>query len=251
MTQFWTVQHVTKTTSTNADLAQLALDGAPEGTALVADHQEAGRGRLGRTWHTPAGLALTVSFLLRPASVPSSRWSWLPLLTGVAVVDAVAQMAPNPTDRGAELKWPNDVLIGERKLAGILVERVDTDHGPAAVVGVGLNVLQKADDLPPTATSLTVAGAGNVTREAALAAVSEHLAEIYAIWIAADGDPKAGAAAAYLKRCGTIGRHVTAMLPGGSKLNGKAVDIDELGRLVVAGDTGRHAVGAGDIVHLR
>lgn len=252
MTHFWTIQHVAATASTNADLAQLAHDGAREGTALVADHQEAGRGRLGRSWHTPAGMALTVSFLLRPASIPVTQWSWLPLLAGVAVVDAVADVAGCQ----AELKWPNDVLVrtgehGELKLAGILVERVETSHGAAAVVGIGINVLQHYDDLPATATSLALSGSVEPTREAALEAVAGRLAEAYTEWNAVGGDPHVDLAAAYLKRCGTIGRDVTATLPAGGSIVGKAVDVDELGRLVVDGETGRTAIAAGDILHLR
>lgn len=246
----WNIQHIARTASTNADLAQLAAEGAAEGTVLVADHQEAGRGRLGRAWHTPRGLALTVSFLLRPVTVPVSRWSWLPLLAGVAVVDGVA----DATHVEARLKWPNDVLVprdGDRKLAGILVERIDTESGAAAVVGIGLNVLQGGDDLPPNATSLALAGAENVTRAPILDAIAGHLADMYQLWRTANGDPKAGLAAAYLKRCATIGRRVTVALPGGDTLVGDAVDVDELGRLVVDTGGSRTAVGAGDIVHVR
>lgn len=243
----WHIKWVERTGSTNADLAELARDGAPERTVVATDHQDAGRGRLGRSWHTPAGLALTSSFLLRPTDVPASRWSWLPLLTGVAVVDAVAAAGVD-----AMLKWPNDVMIGERKLAGILVERVETPIGAAAVVGVGLNVSQRVGDLPDNATSLALAGAP-VTREAVLDAVVEHLNSAYSQWRTAGGDSRAGLAAAYLKRCSTVGRMVTAALPGDGALRGRAVDIDGAGRLVVEPDRGgeRVSIGAGDIVHLR
>lgn len=247
MTSFFTINRVARTGSTNADLAERARAGSPEGIVLAAEHQDAGRGRLGREWHTPAGLAMTASFLLRPTDVPASRWSWIPLLTGVAVVDAVAEASGVE----ASLKWPNDVLVGDRKLAGILVERVETPSGAAAIVGVGLNVLQGSDDLPPTATSLRLAGS-DVSRKDVLDAVAEHLAEAYQTWRSAQGDPRTGTAAAYLKRCSTVGRDVTAILPGGETLSGWAADVDAIGRLVVdAADGSRTAVGAGDIVHLR
>ena len=140
------VEVLPHTPSTNAVLAERAREGAPEGLVVATEHQTAGRGRLDRTWETPAGSALTFSTLLRP-EVPPATWPWLPLLTGYAVAKALAGAG-----FGAVLKWPNDVLIGDRKVAGILVERVETPGGPAAVVGIGLNVLLAAEELPvPTA----------------------------------------------------------------------------------------------------
>lgn len=131
---------VPQTGSTNADLLEAARAGAAEGLVLVAEEQTAGRGRLGRTWSAPAGAALTFSVLLRPAGVPPTRLGWLPLLTGVAVAAAVRAETGVP----ASLKWPNDVLVGERKLAGILAEA----HSDAVVVGVGLNVTLSRAELP-------------------------------------------------------------------------------------------------------
>ena len=117
--------------------------GAGEGLVVVAEHQTAGRGRLDRTWETPARAALTFSVLLRPGSPPAD-WPWLPLLTGYAVARALREAGvPTPA-----LKWPNDVLVDDRKVAGILVERVETPTGPAAVVGIGLNVAPTAEELP-------------------------------------------------------------------------------------------------------
>ena len=119
---------------------------------VVAEHQTAGRGRLDRSWETPPRAALTFSVLLRP-SVGPEQWPWLPLLTGYAVGTALRDAGFD-----AGVKWPNDVLIGDLKVAGILVERVDTPTGPAAVLGVGLNVSTTAEELPvPTATSLALA----------------------------------------------------------------------------------------------
>ena len=120
------------TGSTNADLAVRAAQGAPEGTVLAAEEQLAGRGRMGRQWVSPARSAVMVSVLLRPAAIAPARRGWLPLLAGVAAATAVRQSAGVP----AVLKWPNDVLVGERKLAGILAEQ----SGDAVVVGLGLNV---------------------------------------------------------------------------------------------------------------
>jgi BirA family biotin operon repressor/biotin-[acetyl-CoA-carboxylase] ligase len=242
----WTVRRVAETGSTNADVAALARNGAAEGTVVVADHQVAGRGRMDRTWDSPAGTSLTVSYLLRPAGVPPARWPWLPLLVGVAVTAAVRAL----TSVDAVLKWPNDVLVGDRKLAGILVEKVDTADGPAAVAGVGLNVNQPPDRLPPGAVSLAAAGVF-VTRDDVLDALGPELEERYVSWRAAGGDPAVGLADAYRERCATLGRRVRAELPGGSVVEGRAAGVDPAGRLIVETTDGVAAVGAGDIVHLR
>lgn len=243
----WTIRRVERTGSTNADLAELARDGAPDGTAVVADHQDAGRGRLGRVWHTPAGTALTVSFLVRPSAVATSLWSWLPLLTGVAVVDAIA----SASGVEARLKWPNDVLIGNKKVAGILVERVDTPDGSAAVIGVGLNVSQTAADLPDGATSLEHETSSRIVVNDVLEVLAAHLDAGYERWRADGGDPHAELAASYTKYCVTIGQQVRADLPGGGTLTGLAVGIDDLGRLVIEHGSDRTPVGAGDIIHVR
>jgi BirA family biotin operon repressor/biotin-[acetyl-CoA-carboxylase] ligase len=242
----WDIRRVEKTGSTNADLAAAARAGAAEGLVIVADHQAAGRGRLGRVWETPPGQALTVSFLLRP-SVPVGRWPWLPLVTGIAVVDALESVGVT----GAGLKWPNDVLVGERKLAGILAERVETPPLPAAVViGVGLNVAQEAWMLPDSAVSLATLGVA-ASRDEVLDALAAALAARYAAWVARVGDPDAGVGAAYRRRCRTLGRTVRVELPGGDRVEGTAVDIDESGCLVVDTGPARIAVSAGDVVHVR
>ncbi|MGH3275191.1 MAG: biotin--[acetyl-CoA-carboxylase] ligase, partial [Streptosporangiaceae bacterium] len=149
---------VAQTGSTNADLLAAAKAGAPHGTVLAAEHQTSGRGRQGRAWSTPPeARALTFSVLVRPAGVPPSGRGWLPLLTGVAVARALRAEA----GVDAVLKWPNDVLAGGAKLAGILAEQV----GDAIVVGIGINVSARTEDLPPpgpgalAATSLAVLGA--------------------------------------------------------------------------------------------
>ncbi len=235
------VEVVEEVGSTNQVVADRARAGAAEGLVVVAEHQRAGQGRLGRVWEAPRGAGLTFSVLLRP-SVSDRRWPWLPLLTGVAVVEAVTA-AGGPA---CALKWPNDVLHDGLKLAGVLAERVGTPSGPAAVVGIGLNVSQTPEELPvPTATSLAAAGS-TVDRTSLLRAVVERLHEQYADW-ARDGGRVRDR---YLALSDTVGREVRVELPRGV-LEGRAVDLDVDGALVVSSGGRTHHVTAGDVVHLR
>ncbi|MFJ4782946.1 biotin--[acetyl-CoA-carboxylase] ligase [Streptomyces sp. NPDC088794] len=243
---------VRSTGSTNSDLVALAGSGkADEGSVLVAEEQTAGRGRLDRQWTAPARSGLFFSVLLRPAEVPVTRWGWLPLLTGVAVATGLSRSAGVDT----ALKWPNDLLVTiageERKAGGILAERAGDD---AVVVGVGINVTLRENELPvPQAGSLALAGAVTTDRDPLLRAVLRSLEEWYGRWRAAGGDPTAsGLQETYAAGCATLGRVVRAELPGDRSVTGEAVAIDGDGRLVLAtGEGVQEPVGAGDIVHLR
>lgn len=246
---------VAETGSTNDDLAELAQTGAPEGTVVTADYQSAGQGRLARGWTSPPRAGLAVSVLLRPTAVPAHRWSWLPLLTGCAVTAAIAEV----TSLTARLKWPNDVLLveregdepRERKVGGILMRRIDTPDGPAAVVGIGLNVSLRPAELPvPTATSLAIAGAP-ADRDTLLRSTVRSLGALYERWRDAAGDPDVGLADAYRRRCATLGQRVRVEVGPGRWVEGDAVGIDADGRLVVDSADGEMAWGAGDVVHVR
>jgi BirA family transcriptional regulator, biotin operon repressor / biotin---[acetyl-CoA-carboxylase] ligase len=239
----WSVEVVQAAPSTNALVAERARRGATgEGLVVVAEHQTAGRGRLDRSWETPARAALTFSLLLRPR-VPAAEWPWLPLLAGRALATALRE-----AEVPAGLKWPNDVLVGERKVAGILLERVDTRDGPAAVLGIGLNVSTTEAELPvDTATSVALATGSAPDRTELLTRVLGRLVDEYDAW-QDDGPRRAETLrAAYLEACVTIGREVRVELPGGVVRTGTARDIDAGGRLVVDD----FAVGAGDVVHVR
>lgn len=246
------VQVVSTTESTNADLVAelLAHPETPDRCALAAEYQSAGRGRLDRTWSSPPRAGLTVSVLLRPP-VTLARWGWLPLLAGVAVQDAVQ----GATAITAGLKWPNDVLSARGgefsgKLAGILAQTA----ADAVVIGIGLNVSTTVEELPdPDATSLALELAADLDRTALLVAVLTDLESRYAQWVDCDGDAAAcGLAAAYRQRCVTLGRQVRVSLAGdGGTLEGEAVDVDDLGRLLVRTDDGTRSVGAGDVQHVR
>ena len=240
---------VARTGSTNADLAAAANAGAPDRAVLVAELQDAGRGRLDRRWVSPPGAGLTLSVLLRPAGVPPARTGWLPLLAGLALLDTVRALAPGVS---AALKWPNDLLLGpgRAKGAGLLAEA----PAPGAVVlGIGLNVRTRPDQLPEgvAATSLLVEGA-DLDRGEVLVALLRRLLADEAAWRAAGGDPEAsGLRARYRAGCATLGARVRIEQPGGPLL-GTALDVDTDGRLLVRSDEGgTRAVAAGDVVHVR
>ena len=220
------VEVLDATTSTNAVVAERARAGEPHGLVVVAETQTAGRGRLDRTWSSPPRAGLTFSVLLRPRG----PLQWVPLLAGAGIATALRRHA------GVEvgLKWPNDVVVGDRKLAGLLAEAVDG----AVVLGVGLNVTTTREELPvPQATSLALEGATTTDRDTVLRAVLRGIAD-------ALGDDSR---AAYRELCTTLGREVRVELPGGQTVTGTAEGVDDEGRLVVDGTA--HA--AGDVVHLR
>jgi BirA family transcriptional regulator, biotin operon repressor / biotin---[acetyl-CoA-carboxylase] ligase len=248
----WRVLDVVEETgSTNADLADRArTEDLAEGVVLSADHQVAGRGRQGRAWSAPPRSGLAVSVLLAPRQVDPRRWSWLPLLTGLAVHDVLVQITGLP----ATLKWPNDVLVEDRKICGVLAEIVTQPSGAAVVIGAGLNVSLAEDELPvPTATSLRLAGAATTDRQVLLRAYLRALEHRYDRWRTADGDPRrSGTGAAYREACSTLGRQVRVELPTGEPVTGRAEGVDDDGRLLVLDEAGRErALAAGDVLHVR
>lgn len=254
----WTsVSVVAETGSTNTDLARAAREGAGEGTVLVAEHQRAGRGRVDRSWQSPPRAGLTVSVLLRPGEagggrppVPPARWSWLSLLAGVALAESVRGVTGLP----ALVKWPNDLLVAGAKCAGILAEVVDS----AVVCGIGLNVSNRPDELPPPgdglpATSLVMAGAAHPDRARLLIDLLRRLADWYGRWRAAEGDPdRCRLRPTYQRLCATVGEPVRVHLPAGGELVGTAEGIDRDGRLLVREESGAlRPLAAGDVLHLR
>jgi BirA family transcriptional regulator, biotin operon repressor / biotin---[acetyl-CoA-carboxylase] ligase len=254
----WTgLDYRPRTGSTNADVVAAARAGTAEGYIVVADEQTAGRGRLERAWQSPPRAGIATSVLLRPGSavqvrgwspIPTSGYGLLPLLAGVALVEAVRRLS----DLDAVLKWPNDLVIDGRKCAGILAETVPdggSDAGPAVVLGIGLNVTLRESELPrPDATSLQLAGSACVDRDPLLRAVLRGLADWYDRWRDAAGDPVAsGLIDSYRFHCATIGATVRVELPGGGELTDVATGVDDDGALVVDG----HRVAAGDVVHVR
>lgn len=241
-----TLDVVAETGSTNADLLARAAAGEDiDGAVLLADHQTAGRGRHGRQWVAPPRSQLALSVGVAADMVPPSGWGWLTLATGVAVADALAEV----TGLQVGLKWPNDVIVGDGKLAGILAEVAAPKQ--VIVVGLGLNVTMTADEAPdPAAVSLAILGASVVNRNIWAAKVLHHLAARITAWRAAGGADDA-LVADYRRYSRTLGARVRASMPGGLKIEGVATAIDEMGRLCIDTPTGMETVSAGDVTHLR
>ena len=233
---------VAQTGSTNADLLARAASGIDvDGAVLIAEHQTAGRGRQGRGWSATPRAQITMSVGVSVVDVPTTTWGWLPLATGVAVVDAVAPLL-QATGVAAGLKWPNDVLAGGGKLAGILAEVAK----PVVVIGVGLNVTQAPEEVT-RATSLLDLGVAAPDRDQLVCSLLRELGERIVQWRSAAPQ----LAADYRTRSLTIGARVRAQLPGGKEVVGTARDIDDQGRLCLETDGETVVVSAGDVVHLR
>jgi len=249
------VQVVNSTPSTNALLASRVQDAPagstrPDGLVVFAEHQTAGRGRLDRVWSAPARSGLAMSVLVRPPDVPPNRWSWIPLLAGLAVAAAVRREARVE----AELKWPNDVMVADRKLGGLLVERIEPALGSAvAIIGIGVNVSLRPNELPvPTATSLAIENAWTTDRSLLARAVLRNLEGLLTDWARHGGDAeKGGLHTAYVKACMTIGRRVSVELANAPPVVGTAVGVDSAGHLLVRSQGSQHTFSAGDILHLR
>lgn len=257
--------------STNLELIELAKqESLPDFTVLVTADQTAGRGRSGRTWQAPAGTSLAISVLLRPRLEQQDdlgKLGWLPLLGGLAMSENVAGLLPGPADNApvVGVKWPNDVLVNERKICGVLTEMVPLNPaegrfgpGVAVVIGAGINVSLTGDQLPvPTATSLTLDGANlpadlSERLDLVLSGYLQRLANWYGKFTESRLSATAsGLRNAVLENCVSLNREVRAILPGGVEQVGRAVTIDDSGRLVLEVNGQLLPVAAGDIVHLR
>lgn len=239
--------------STNSVLVKAAGDQPdhwPHFSALVADHQTAGRGRAGRQWATPPGGALTVSFVLRPSTVAPAAYGWAPLVVGLAVVRTLRDVGA-----GAFLKWPNDVVVEAgakdipgwgrwRKAVGILCEMVPGQQ--AIVAGVGINVSQTSAELPvPHAASLATLGVPDLDRVHVMRLLTAHLHDAVAAW---EGESEHYSIKPAIEAvCATIGWDVTVDVPGADPVSGRAVGLAEGGALRVQTATGVREVLAGDV----
>jgi len=240
--QRWVVHRFSTIDSTNRWLLDEARAGAPAGVVAVADHQGAGRGRRGRTWSAPAGSSLLASVLLRP-DVAGGDLHVVTMRVALALTDALRIAA----GVAADLKWPNDLVVGERKIAGLLAEADITGTSVrAVVVGFGVNLAQRAFpvELAANATSVMLE-TGSAPRPDVL--LDRVLRELD-VRLASSSD---SIRADYRERLATLGRDVRVELDAGV-VTGRARDVDARGRLLVErGDGEVVAVAAGDVVHLR
>jgi BirA family biotin operon repressor/biotin-[acetyl-CoA-carboxylase] ligase len=241
----WDVRWLDEVDSTNTYLRDRVRHGDPAGLVVVADHQTAGRGRLDRRWESPPGANLLTSVLLRPACAPDD----LHLCSGavaLAAADACADVA------GVEpaLKWPNDLLVGRAKLAGVLADaEFDGARLAAVVVGIGINVAWPG---PAEAGGTCLDDAGGAAQPVDKVVLLERLLEGLAARrpLLDDEAGRYALADEVRRRCATLGQRVRVTLPAG-ELIGVATAIDDAGRLVVETPSGPRAVSAGDVVHLR
>jgi BirA family biotin operon repressor/biotin-[acetyl-CoA-carboxylase] ligase len=228
--------------STNRYALDEARRDAPEGVVAVADHQTAGRGRRGRVWQAPPGSSLLVSVLLRP-NLPPERAALATMVAALAMADAVEAT----TGVAADVKWPNDLVVGDRKLGGLLAETETAVDGTvsAVVIGIGVNLNWRAlpAELAETATACNLLTGHAVDRDAVLDGFLANLATRY--------EQLDRALPEYRARLATIGRRVRVERDGADSLVGKAADVGPNGELVLETEHGRIAVRVGDVVHLR
>ncbi|MDE2484317.1 MAG: biotin--[acetyl-CoA-carboxylase] ligase, partial [candidate division NC10 bacterium] len=239
-----TIHLLQEVESTNDEAAALAGRGEAEGTIIIAERQRRGRGRMGRRWESPMGLGLYLSVILKPAIPPQSA----PVLTLMGAV-AGAEAIERTTGLTTALKWPNDLILHGRKVGGILGEMaVEGSRLLYVVLGIGINVNQAEADfegeLRPIATSLRVQAGHPVNRTAMVRSFCASLDEWYDRLLR---DGPLPILEAVRRRCLTVGRMVTAR-SGDQEVSGFAVELDDLGRLVIRDATGTlHHLVAGDV----
>lgn len=224
------------TASTQSDLAELVnASVAKSGEVIAAEFQSNGRGRLDRTFEAPPQSALLFSFYIAPKRAVSD-WGFISFLAALALREVI-------TDQLAEkvnLKWPNDILIGDKKVAGLLAQQI----GEGVIVGIGLNVAMSTDELPvPTATSLLLADSNLLDRNLILSAFLNHFENLFKEW-----DSGGDFLEKYRQVCSTLGRQVRVEVLGRDSIEGEAVSITAQGVLILKDGT---EVNVGDVVHLR
>lgn len=237
ITPYWRVSVVELTGSTQNDLLQLVeSNNALAGQVIVTEYQSSGRGRLDRTFEAPAQSALLFSFYIKPRK-QRSEWGFIPLIAGLSLVSAITKL---DSAMNVSLKWPNDFIINEKKCAGIIAQT--TNEG--IVIGIGLNVSMKSDELPvPSATSLVIEGSKISDRNLLLCQILNAFAEHFEAW-----EEGSDLCNEYINVSSTVGKKVRIELPGGENIEANATHISKNGELIL--DNGKH-VSAGDVIHLR
>jgi len=239
LSPYWRVSVVDVTGSTQLDLAESIHAGiAHDGDVLVANYQRAGRGRLDREFIASPSSALLFSFY-KKVSRPRSEWNFIALLTALAITDALAEL-----DAGVKfkVKWPNDILINDKKIAGLLCQSVDA----GIIVGVGLNVSMQQAELPvASATSLLLEKFSQLDRNEILKGILQNFEKNFQIW------QKQGSApfiSTYQERCSSLHRDIQIISPLGETVTAMATGISALGELILSDGV---LVNSGDVLHLR
>ena len=224
------------TASTQSDLAELVNSAvAKSGEVIVAEYQSNGRGRLDRTFEAPPQSALLFSFYIAPKR-ERSDWSFISFLAAIAMHEVITESL----EEDLSLKWPNDILIGDKKVAGILAQQI----GEGVIVGIGLNVAMSADELPvPTATSLAISGSNNLDRNSLLSAFLNRFEKVFHGW-----DSGSDFLERYRQLSSTLDRQVRVDVVGRDSIEAKALSITAQGALILSDGT---EVNVGDVVHLR
>ena len=228
--------------STNTELARMASEGAAEGVAVLADEQTAGRGRLQRAWSSPKGAGLYFSILLRPA-IAQDQWPLITFVAALAVGDALSEACDVNTD----IKWPNDLLSGERKICGILAESVETPTGRAVIVGIGINLIAAAypEEIAAAATSVAEASGRAPEREALLASLLRALSRWYSLLHEIDGALKV--VAAWTSRSSYASGKPVQVANGEEVWQGITRGVEPDGALRLETKDGMRLVRAGDV----
>jgi BirA family biotin operon repressor/biotin-[acetyl-CoA-carboxylase] ligase len=224
------------TGSTNVIAAKLADEGEPEGTLVIADQQTGGKGRRGRAWYSPGGTGIWMSLILRP-ELPMAQAPQLTLVAAVAVSLALTEIV----GQKAGIKWPNDILFEDRKVCGILTEmNMESEEINSVIVGIGVNVNQELHDFPlelqDRATSLRMVTGQRLQRAAAAQRILEQFEVLYDLFLREGGF--APIRELWKRQSVTIGKQVVAQTPRGV-IKGIAVDIDEMGALVLRDEQGQ------------
>ena len=226
--------------STNTYAKQLAQAGAPEGTVVVANHQTGGRGRLGRSFSSPAGMGIYLSLILRPNCLPEELMH-LTCATGVAAGDAVAAV----TGQMPGIKWTNDLILHRQKLGGILTE-LSLKNGLVdyVIIGIGINCCQKAEDFPEEIRQ--IACSLNLSSEERVPLIAELIRALHRMQQALLAN-KTGIMADFRRRCITIGQSIS-LVRGEQVRHGTALDVDDDGGLLVAFSDGtQETVTSGEV----
>jgi BirA family biotin operon repressor/biotin-[acetyl-CoA-carboxylase] ligase len=240
ISQYWRVSVVDLTASTQSDLAELVNSSvAKSGEVIAAEYQSNGRGRLDRTFEAPPQSALLFSFFIKPKQ-ERSNWSFISFLAALVMHEVISESLKESLEENVSLKWPNDILIGDKKVAGLLAQQI----GEGVIVGIGLNVAMSADELPvPTATSLALARSNNLDRNLLLCAFLNRFEIMFNEW-----ESGSDFLEKYRQVSSTLGRQVRVEVLGRDPIEAKAVSITAQGALILSDGT---EVNVGDVVHLR